>query len=125
MTKGQRRFYGFTPPFRGVKPINQTQVGKPKTRVLEGKPTVGLVDIRDPINSAKRRLIIMETDLNKRTSIGKLLKANEVAELLSVSRSFAYALMQTGQLPTVHLGRSVRVRPEDLEEFIQLHLIIR
>jgi excisionase family DNA binding protein len=67
----------------------------------------------------------MDTDLIKRPSIGKLLKADEVAELLSVSRSFAYALMQSGQLPTVHLGRSVRVRPEDLEEFIQLNLIIR
>jgi len=67
----------------------------------------------------------METNLNKGPSIDKLLKANEVAELLSVSRSFAYALMQTGQLPTVHLGRSVRVRPEDFEKFIQLNLIIR
>ena len=67
----------------------------------------------------------METDLNRGPSIGKLLKAEEVAELLSVSRSFAYALMQTGQLPTVHLGRAVRVRPEDLEEFIHLNLIIR
>ena len=67
----------------------------------------------------------METNLNKRHSIGKLLKANEVAELLSVSRSFAYALMQTGQLPIVHLGRSVRVRPEDLEKFIQMNLVIR
>ena len=67
----------------------------------------------------------METNLNKGTSIGKLLKAHEVAELLSVSRSFAYTLMKTGQLPTVHLGRSVRVRPEDLEEFIQLNLTIR
>jgi len=125
MTQGQRWFYDFTPLFLGVKPINQTQVGKPKTRVLEGKPTVGLVDIRDPRYSSNRRLNIMETNLNKRHSIGKLLKANEVAELLSVSRSFAYSLMQNGQLPTVQLGRAVRVRPEDLDEFIQLHLIIR
>ena len=67
----------------------------------------------------------METNLSERPNLGKLLKAEEVAELLSVSRSFAYALMQSGQLPTVHLGRSVRVRPEDLEEFIQLNLIVR
>ena len=48
MKKGQRWFYGFTPPFKGVKPINQTRVGKPKTRVLEGKPTVGLEDLCHP-----------------------------------------------------------------------------
>ena len=64
----------------------------------------------------------METNLIRRTFIGKLLKAQEVAELLSVSRSFAYELMQSGQLPTVQLGRAVRVRPEDLEEFIQSNL---
>lgn len=64
----------------------------------------------------------METNLSKRPTIGKLLKAEEVAELLSVSRSFTYSLMQTGDLPTVRLGRAVRVRPEDLEKFIQLNL---
>ena len=66
----------------------------------------------------------METNLSKRPSLGILLKAEEVAELLSVSRSFAYALMQSGQLPTVQIGRSVRVRPEDLEEFIRLNLVM-
>ena len=40
--KGPWWFHGFTPPFRGVKPENQTQVNKPKTRALECKPTVGL-----------------------------------------------------------------------------------
>jgi hypothetical protein len=42
MTQGQRWFYGFTPLFLGVKPNNQTQFYKPKTRVLKSKPTVGL-----------------------------------------------------------------------------------
>lgn len=67
----------------------------------------------------------METNLNTPDSINKLLKAQDVAELLSVSRSFAYALMQSGQIPTVQLGKAVRVRPEDLEKFIQLNLTIR
>ena len=50
--------------------------------------------------------------------IEKLLKGNEVARLLNVSRSFAYLLMQTGHIPTVRLGRSIRVRPQDLVEYI-------
>jgi len=50
---------------------------------------------------------------------GKLLKAEEVAEILNVSRAFVYQLMQTGELPSVHLRRSVRVRPADLEEVIR------
>ena len=57
MTKGQRWFHGFTPPLKGVKPKNRTQVGKPKTRVLEGKPTVGLEDLCHP-----RRLTIKEAN---------------------------------------------------------------
>ncbi len=51
--------------------------------------------------------------------IEKLLKGNEVARLLNVSRSFAYLLMQTGTIPTVRLGRSIRVRPQDLAEYIE------
>jgi excisionase family DNA binding protein len=51
--------------------------------------------------------------------IEKLLKGNEVARLLNVSRSFAYLLMQNGHIPTVRLGRSIRVRPHDLVEYIE------
>jgi excisionase family DNA binding protein len=49
----------------------------------------------------------------------RLLKSDEVAETLQVSRSMAYALMKRGDIPTVHIGTSVRVRPEDLEKYIQ------
>jgi len=48
----------------------------------------------------------------------KLLKAEDVATILNVSRSFAYQLMQTGQLHTVRLGHAVRVHPTELERFI-------
>jgi len=52
----------------------------------------------------------------------RLLKAGEVAACLNVSRSFAYHLIQTGELPTVRLGKSVRVRPQDLEAFIEQNI---
>ena len=52
-------------------------------------------------------------------NIKRLLKAEEVAELLNISRSFAYLLLQTGQIPTVRLGRACRVRPEDLADYIE------
>ncbi len=47
-----------------------------------------------------------------------LLKGDDVARILNVSRSFAFQLMQRGEIPTVRLGRAVRVRPSDLERFI-------
>ena len=48
----------------------------------------------------------------------QLLKSDDVAEILHVSRSFAYLLMKRGDIPTVHVGNAVRVRPEDLERYI-------
>jgi len=51
----------------------------------------------------------------------KLLKGSEVAERLSVSRSKAYQLMKSNQLPTIKIGKNVRVRNEDLEDYILAH----
>ena len=56
------------------------------------------------------------TDLS---SITRLLKPDEVASLLNISRSFAYQLLQTGAIPAVRLGRACRVRPQDLEAYIE------
>ena len=49
---------------------------------------------------------------------GKLLKGNDVAEILNISKAFAYRMMNEGRIPTVRMGRCVRVRPEDLQVFI-------
>ena len=48
----------------------------------------------------------------------QLLKSNEVARILHVSRSLAYRLMKRGDIQAVHVGNAVRVRPEDLERYI-------
>ncbi len=49
----------------------------------------------------------------------KLLKGDEIAERLGVSKAYAYRLMSTGAIPTVKIGsRAIRVRPEDLEKYI-------
>ncbi|MEW6406633.1 MAG: helix-turn-helix domain-containing protein [Chloroflexota bacterium] len=48
-----------------------------------------------------------------------LLKGDEVARILNISRSQAYKLMQQGEIPTVRIGRSVRVRYESLWNFIE------
>ncbi len=54
--------------------------------------------------------------------IEKLLRGNEVARLLNISRSRAYNLMQTGVIPTVHIGKSRRVRPKDLKAYIEKNI---
>jgi excisionase family DNA binding protein len=49
---------------------------------------------------------------------GLLLKADRVATLLSVSRGQAYRLMQSGAIPTIRIGKSLRVPRKALETWI-------
>ena len=49
-----------------------------------------------------------------------LLKGDDVARILNISRSMAYQLIQRGEIPSVRLGRAVRVHPKALEQFIVL-----
>ena len=48
-----------------------------------------------------------------------LLRVADVAKRLNISRSLAYKLLQTGAIPTIRINTVVRVREDDLEEFIQ------
>ena len=52
----------------------------------------------------------------------RLLTAKEIAQRLNISKAFAYKLMQIGAIRTVKIGGSVRVRPEDLEAYIEENL---
>jgi excisionase family DNA binding protein len=48
----------------------------------------------------------------------RLLKPADVAEILQVSKAHAYVLMKRGEIPSVRIGKIVRVRLEDLELYI-------
>lgn len=52
----------------------------------------------------------------------RLLKAEDVASMIQVSTSQVYTLIQEGTLQGVRFGRSVRVRPQDVEKFIEENL---
>jgi excisionase family DNA binding protein len=49
-----------------------------------------------------------------------LLRGTDVARILNISRALAYQLIQRGEIPSVRLGRAVRVHPKALEQFIAL-----
>jgi excisionase family DNA binding protein len=51
----------------------------------------------------------------------QLFSVPEVGELLGMGRSWVYQQIKSGQMPSVKLGGSVKVRREDLEEYIQSH----
>ncbi len=52
-----------------------------------------------------------------------LLTPVEVARALSISKSQAYLLIRTGEIRSFSVGKLVRVRREDLDEFILEHLV--
>ncbi len=46
-----------------------------------------------------------------------------VAEQLGVCNATVYRLVEAGELPHVRIVNSIRVRPDDLEEFLRKQLI--
>lgn len=54
-----------------------------------------------------------------------LLKADEVAKILNISLGLAYRLMKSGEIQSVKIHKAVRVRPEDLEIYIEKCLVAK
>ena len=48
----------------------------------------------------------------------RLLRADAVADLLALGRATVYNMMASGELPTIRVGRSVRVPAHRLREWI-------
>lgn len=48
-----------------------------------------------------------------------MLTPEEAAEELRVGRDRVYQLMKTGELPSVKLGASRRIRAADLDQFVK------
>ena len=60
-----------------------------------------------------------ETDTEKPI---RLLKVSDVARMTQVSPSQVYTMIQEGSLPAIRFGTALRVRPEDLQKFIEVNL---
>ncbi len=52
---------------------------------------------------------------------GQYLKVAEVAQMAQVSVSQVYALIKNGSLRAVKFGAAIRIRKEDIEEYVRLH----
>jgi excisionase family DNA binding protein len=48
----------------------------------------------------------------------RLKTVNEVADLLRVSRMTVYRMIKTGEMPAVRVGRSYRLREEDVHAYL-------
>jgi len=52
-----------------------------------------------------------------------LLKCREVGEILNISKAYVYRLVVEGKIPHIQIGRSVRVRYDDLVVFLENNYI--
>src|SRR5688500_986341 len=77
-------------------------------RVAQQREITGAGEIRQKLRAVKMR------DPNPTL----LLRVEEAAERLAVSRTTLYGLLASGALPSVHIGRSVRVSVAALEAYV-------
>lgn len=55
------------------------------------------------------------------TTTPMLITADHVVALTGLSRTLIYREADTGDLPSVRIGRAVRFRPKDVEAWIEAH----
>jgi excisionase family DNA binding protein len=49
----------------------------------------------------------------------QLLSIDEVCQTLGMGKSWTYRRVKSGEIPSVKLGRSIKVKREDLEEYLE------
>ncbi len=49
----------------------------------------------------------------------ELLSIPEVCQELGMGKSWVYRRLKSGEIPSIKLGRNIKVRREDLEEFLE------
>jgi len=50
-----------------------------------------------------------------------LLSIPDLCQELGMGRSWVYRRLRSGEIPSVKLGRSIKVKREDLEEYLEIH----
>ncbi len=49
----------------------------------------------------------------------QLLSIDEVCKALGMGKSWTYRNLKSGEIPSIKLGRSIKVKREDLEEYLE------
>jgi excisionase family DNA binding protein len=76
--------------------------------------------VRTRLSCIQPRPAVDMSNVEKRQqSESLLLRVTKVAQLLGVSRSKCYEMIAAGEIPSVKLGDSLRVRRVDLENWLE------
>jgi excisionase family DNA binding protein len=75
------------------------------------------------LHTAKSRgswsMLLKENLSIEEKTLSRLLNVQDVAAALNMGLSTVYLLVERGEIPSIRIGRSVRIRLEDLEKFIE------
>ena len=81
---------------------------------------------RRSLEELDSRLIEFEENMNGESQVQplerkglELLSIPEVCQELGMGKSWVYRRIQSGEIPSVKLGRNIKVRREDLEGFLE------
>lgn len=66
---------------------------------------------------------IMRGDAAEASQVNPLLTTLQAADRLGISKRTMQMLMAERKIPYLKIGRSVRIRPEDVESFVEGRLI--
>jgi excisionase family DNA binding protein len=86
-------------------------------RSLEGLESA-LIEFEEALNEPEQR---QERPQAQRQGAGSLdlLSITELCRELGMGKSWVYRRIQSGEIPSVKLGRNIKVRREDLEGYLE------
>jgi excisionase family DNA binding protein len=67
---------------------------------------------------ALEEAVLQGFEKQSRDGSHRLLSVQEVSEQLGMGRSWVYQRIKSGEIPSVQLGSIIKVKSEDLEEYI-------
>jgi excisionase family DNA binding protein len=81
-----------------------------RSKLLTSMSFFSLFALRGPEGRTMRR---------EEPRVEQLLSPAELSRRLGIGRTTTYALLRTGQIASIKVGRLRRVRPRDVEEFLE------
>jgi excisionase family DNA binding protein len=89
-------------------------------RYLEGLD-MALMEFEEAIGGQQRRERPQqdEQEAQPREGSMKLLSIDDVCQELGMGKSWVYARIKSGEIPSVKLGRNIKVRREDLQAYLE------
>ena len=79
-----------------------------------------LIEFEDALGGQERRERPQEQEAQQQRGEGlELLSITDVCQELGMGKSWVYRRIQNGEIPSVKLGRNIKVRREDLEGYLE------